>query len=242
LNHRLATHFLVFSPDGRVLAGIIGDYTIRLWHTANNQPDQFLDISAPNTHYNDLAFSPDGKVLASCSDRIIQFWNISDGKLLYELEGHTSQVKKIIFSPDGGLLASLAYKSPVLLWSIPDKKLLLSINSTITYKIKDLPGPRTMSDDIESIAFSSDGQMLLTRGGMKRLRLWDIHSGKLLRDWPTKGSKIGMVNVAFSSKEMLAHEYTQDDPRKEFVQLWGVTDTPSNQKKRGWWQRLFGND
>jgi WD40 repeat protein len=64
-----------------------------------------------------VAFSPDGKALASASyDNTVKLWDAGTGAVLQTLEGHSDWVTAVAFSPDGKILASASHDETVRLW------------------------------------------------------------------------------------------------------------------------------
>src|SRR5262249_59627190 len=67
----------------------------------------------------DVAFSPDGKLLATCGyDRLIKLWDPATGKEVRTLKDHSDAVYSLAFSPDGKLLASGAADRAVKVWEV----------------------------------------------------------------------------------------------------------------------------
>jgi len=107
-----------FSPDGRLVGtgdGPEGD--ILIWESASVSPASKL---AGHQHrVFAVAFSPDGKLIASGSqDATVKLWDIVTGKLLRTMKGHAAAVHDVSFSADGRSLASADIERVVKVWSV----------------------------------------------------------------------------------------------------------------------------
>jgi WD40 repeat protein len=118
--HVTPPHHLAVSPDGRLLAtaGGASDPDIHLWELATGS--RLRSFKGPDSGANRIAFSPDGRLLASggLRDKAVRVWDVLTGKELARFEGHHSPVYCVAFSPDGQALASGSADTTVLLWDV----------------------------------------------------------------------------------------------------------------------------
>ena len=144
-----------FSADNRTLA-IAGDDGLKLWALPNWQssPDSYfigtLSESYEEEEIGAIAFTPDGRTLASASGKWIDLWGKDSGVHIAELENST-WVNTIAFSPDGASLASGGEDGKLRIWDLePYMALQQIVEQDIVRMIYFLPNDRLRLPNIET--------------------------------------------------------------------------------------------
>src|SRR5262249_38335895 len=122
---------IAFSRDAKHLAIATGQAGKKSAIVLYSPPEPLLWAKAPKivpAHKDvilDMAFSPDGKTLATASyDTTIKLSDTANGKELRTLKEHSDSVYGVSFSKDGTLLASAAADRAVKIWNVANGKLL----------------------------------------------------------------------------------------------------------------------
>jgi WD40 repeat protein len=177
------TGCITFSPDAKTLASGSSDGIIKLRNLQTGvektiAPGHSSVISFPrrvtwsrsylpsksalSNAVLAMAFSPDGKTLASRSrNGMLTLRNAESGEIITDVKGHRGEVSDFAFSPDGASLASVSVVDRTLrLWDISSRPDAL-----------DLRGFNNMNG-----ALSPSGEILAVPGGAE-IALWDVSTG-----------------------------------------------------------------
>lgn len=196
---------------------------------------------------NSVAFSPDGRLVASASDdKTLKLWDVASGREVQTLRGHKGRVIAVAFSPDGRTLVSIG--GGAKFWDVVTGRELRTIDKATMAAVafspdgKTIVVPRAIGGAItlwdvssgqevrsmqgmhlaDAVAFSPNGRLIATAGVTaddpdKTIKLWDAASGRELRT--LRGHTANVESVAFAPDGRLIASAGGDD---KSIKLWDV--------------------
>lgn len=164
------------SPDGSLLAasmyGPSGDNWIALITLPEGRIRQ--QLKADKSQIYNLAFSPDGKLLASgTKDAVTRIWNVSSGKIERVLLEHRAAIAGVAFSPDSRRVVTASSDETARVWSLATGQ---------TEAILRDQEERIYS--MSAVAWSPDGRSIATGSLGTPIRIWNP-DGTLLKKLPS---------------------------------------------------------
>jgi len=202
---------LAVSPDGGTVAVGGGGESIRLCDIATGRVIRRFPLDPDTPHVRGMAFSPDGKNLASASvlftetgiqPRGFDLWDLSSGERTRRAPDEN--VWCLALSPDGKTLAT-GFKE-IKLWDAATGK-----------ELRRLPGTRAFS-----LAFSADGKFLAVLGAAGNVILWDVAAGKEKRTLSLSDRPFHALALSPAGNLLATASFTSKD--RITVHLWDVAE------------------
>ena len=164
-----------------------------------------------------LRWNPQTNLVASTDAKYITLWNADTSQRVIQLGGYDSSdgITTIAWSPDGARIGSgNSLRGTIMIWQVPSGKLL-----------QTLPGH---NDQINSLAFSPDGQFIACAGGTppgyyggqqstdNTIRIWNSVTGQLQA--VLVGHTAAIYEVGWSSDGQRLASVSSD----ETIRIWGI--------------------
>jgi WD40 repeat protein len=150
-----------------------------------------------------VAFSPNGKIIATATaDGNVRLSELN-GKEIATLRGHQAAVTSVAFSPNGKILATASADNTVKLWDTSTGKLIATL--------------RGHQATVTSVAFSPNGKIVATASADGTIKLWDVVVGKEIAT--LRGHQATVTSVAFSPDGKLIISASRD----RTVKLWDIS-------------------
>jgi eukaryotic-like serine/threonine-protein kinase len=160
--HEARVYAAAFSPDGRRIATVSADKSVRLWDAETGAALAVFEGHTDRVF--GIAWSPDGTRLVSTSyDRTARVWDAQSGATLLVLSGHTDRVCAAAYSPDGARIVTASWDKSARVWDARSGATLLEL--------------RGHADVLYTAAFSPDGEHIVTASQDRTARIWNARTG-----------------------------------------------------------------
>ena len=175
---------IAYSPDNVTFACGNSAGTLGIVDAGNGEQNYTIP-EAHAAQIASLAFSSDGRTLASCShdrnDTVIHLWDVSTGALKGTLMGQADVIGDLAFSPSGEILVSGSRDGELRFWDVKTRE---TLNTVAAH-----------GKQVKKVAFSPSGKTVVSAGSDGELRFWDVKTGEHLK---TIAPEKNIFSIAFS--------------------------------------------
>ena len=195
LKAKMVVTSLSYSPDGAYLASSFWDNEIKLWDIATEKC--IKTFGGHTNSVSSVAYSFDGKYLATGSADGVKLWNVTTGEHIKKLNGQGN----VVYSPDGKYIASRTSK-------------VVNLSEVATGEcIKRFEGH---TDTIYSVAYSPDGKYITSGSEDKTIKLWKVATGECVKTF--EGHTDTVYSIAYSPDG----KYVASGSKDETINIWEV--------------------
>lgn len=170
-----------FSPNSKLMATGSYNSNVRVWDTGDVANGIGLRLRYNEASFlfghkaaiNCIAFSPDGKHLASGSmDKTIRIWDVATGKHILTIKASMGVVYDVVYSPDGSMIAAGCWGSAYLFDAITGREIHFYDQRGAT---------KAYTSTVTAMTFSPNGEILITGNSGGAVHAWNVETGKHIR-------------------------------------------------------------
>jgi WD40 repeat protein len=221
---------LAFAPDGKHLVRVTDRGTVAVYEVATGKevlaktvPDRHVKGGPSSYGSHRLAFSPDGRLLATAwNDGAILVWKLPTGEEARRLTAFEKGATCVAFAPDGKTLAAGSADGRVRVWDAATGRVLTTF--------------KAHKDSVHSLTFIRGGKALVSGGtagegdanvyfgGSDRARVWDPATGRELLALPGLGDHVRLTPderlLAVGGYKMIVTKFPDGFTSDSRPQIW----------------------
>jgi WD40 repeat protein/serine/threonine protein kinase len=191
--------WIAISPDDKMLFAGGDDGTVILWELETGQLlwEQQLQTQTGERYVQDVAFSPDGQVVAAAYDDRIMFWQATTGQPIRQIDSVVNR-PRITFNPTGDQFATTVSEehSRLVIWDFASGEVLREFER---------------GSYIEDLVYTADGSTILIASKAGLLTLVDAQTGQVIREFqnylePDSGW-LRYINLSPDGTQVIAASY-----------------------------------
>ncbi|MCI0684104.1 MAG: WD40 repeat domain-containing protein [Gemmataceae bacterium] len=225
-----AVQALQFTPNNVILLAACADKSLRAWSVPFNpgqepSPEFLKSIQNFTTAdmVHDLALANDNAVFyAAGADKKVHVWKLASTSPIQNYP-HPNIVDCVAFDAKSTILVSGCHDGKIRIFDLVKKALAKEITAHVQTK------PNNVAHPVYTVAFSADGKQLLSSSFDKTMKLWDVASGNLVREFKAfhekdfpKGHQEEVFTAAFSPDGKFVASGSGGLER--VIKIWNVAD------------------
>jgi len=200
-----------FTADSKQLISAADDRSLRLWDVATGKEVAVL-LDALSNEVPTLTPLKDGKVRVWVANRLIETYDLNQGKQVKSLSGHDQDIASLAFSSDGELAALGGVDGTVRIWNILKEERVLKDKDKKDIDLK------AHDEGISDLAFTPDKKLLITADKNGEIKVWDLEKQQAVKTIPAL--KQPVVATAMSPDGKRFAMATMDN----VVRVFGIAD------------------